>query len=649
MADMNALVHIKDENGNVNNIFPATKIENVEGLQTALNTKANSADVTSGLAGKVDKETGKGLSTNDYTTTEKNKLAGIEAQANKTVVDDALSSSSENPVQNKVINTAIAGKADASTVTALAETVNGKADSSTVATLTNRVSQAETDIDTQTARIDSIASLPSGSTSGDAELMDIRVKADGTTANSAGTAVREQIDAINAKNNEIVSFTTNNFFNGDFFYFGLNSTTHKIENDETHQKKSAVINCKANTTYSFIREVTDSGFGRIAVFTKSKNELANGDQPTQFFELGGISNYTFTTDSTAKSIALYTTYSGATPLIQAVEGEQDEFTVDSYEDTVNKYIPNMLDAYTKSETDSKINSIIDSRIPTTTERKVKWKKSGNAIDIYMPSKISNRYIHFSYQRVINQSINFDQWKVMDTDICDSSLDVLFNLYASSNNVEWEGVVKEYDTSDFIGGYHGDENNVYLSVMVDGKPIDTSDDYPISECEEIMIVNKSIVNRCDTPADELFTRYKISTWNKEKYTVRNRWITIADSVNLSLVYMTMFSLPIAKGQYDIASNGRYDDKYIIQSSTGEAVPESCLYNSSYAKTVEFWGGDFYGKCTAKYESYSEYICFCDRSQSNIFKGYWRLGYTGGPYKTYNKNDEINGISEYEFMF
>lgn len=56
---------------------------------------------------KVDKVSGKGLSTNDYTTAEKNKLSGIATGANKTIVDSALSSSSTNPVQNNVVTNAL--------------------------------------------------------------------------------------------------------------------------------------------------------------------------------------------------------------------------------------------------------------------------------------------------------------------------------------------------------------------------------------------------------------------------------------------------------------------------------------------------------------------------------------------------------------
>ena len=47
------------------------------------------------IGNKVDKETGKGLSTNDYTAAEKSKLSGIEAQANKTLIDDTLSNAGQ--------------------------------------------------------------------------------------------------------------------------------------------------------------------------------------------------------------------------------------------------------------------------------------------------------------------------------------------------------------------------------------------------------------------------------------------------------------------------------------------------------------------------------------------------------------------------
>ena len=41
------------------------------------------------------------------TATDKIKLNAIEAGANKTVIDSALSSTSTNPVQNKIVKTSI--------------------------------------------------------------------------------------------------------------------------------------------------------------------------------------------------------------------------------------------------------------------------------------------------------------------------------------------------------------------------------------------------------------------------------------------------------------------------------------------------------------------------------------------------------------
>lgn len=60
---------------------------------------------------KVDKVSGKALSTNDYTTDEKNKLAGIAAQANKTNIANNLTTSAAGSAldaqQGKVLKDAL--------------------------------------------------------------------------------------------------------------------------------------------------------------------------------------------------------------------------------------------------------------------------------------------------------------------------------------------------------------------------------------------------------------------------------------------------------------------------------------------------------------------------------------------------------------
>ena len=91
VSDRNAAILVETNRAkgaeSANTTAIANEVERATGVEETLN-----GNITQLQTQKVDKVEGKGLSTNDYTTPEKNKLAAIEAEANKYVLPAATAS-----------------------------------------------------------------------------------------------------------------------------------------------------------------------------------------------------------------------------------------------------------------------------------------------------------------------------------------------------------------------------------------------------------------------------------------------------------------------------------------------------------------------------------------------------------------------------
>lgn len=92
----------KSDNSTVTVDF--SDIASASSVVTALALKANKSYVDEELAKKVDKVEGKGLSTNDYTTAEKNKLAGVAAGAQVNVIESVSVNGAALTVTDKAVD-----------------------------------------------------------------------------------------------------------------------------------------------------------------------------------------------------------------------------------------------------------------------------------------------------------------------------------------------------------------------------------------------------------------------------------------------------------------------------------------------------------------------------------------------------------------
>ena len=174
--------------------------------------------------------------------------------------------------------------------------------------------------------------------------------------------------------------------------------------------------------------------------------------------------------------------------------------------------------------------------------RVLFSKTGEKMYIYLRSPYTEKYTRYEFRREVVASTNYDSWKIMDISICDSSLGVLYTTVVGA--CELEGAIKDPAAADFIGGWHGDEYLVKLTVLIDGAELDMSLDYPLTACESIQAVVESYLNRCET-TQKAFERTRINTWTEQGLEIHNRFVAV-ESFNIHRAATSMLAIAFKDG-------------------------------------------------------------------------------------------------------
>ena len=144
--------------------------------------------------------------------------------------------------------------------------------------LTTRMSAIETEQAVQDARMDTFTSLPEGSTSGNAELADIRVGADGTTYDTAGNAVRGQISGLKSDLDKLDDTVLDLALNVKLInapldingYVKISGSINTIQN----ARNTGYVRVNANCKVAYRTTISEAGY-EIAFFDNDKNLLAD--------------------------------------------------------------------------------------------------------------------------------------------------------------------------------------------------------------------------------------------------------------------------------------------------------------------------------------------------------------------------------------
>ena len=457
------------------------------------------------------------------------------------------------------------------------------------------------------ARIDNIASLAEGSTTGDAELMDIRVGANGVTYPTAGDAVRGQIQSLQSKVFAPATLITEEVSASDFtamdgYVLGSDGVPTASANYITFYKE---FDFDADVWFTASEKTPFTSFlatstSKNGVYTSRKRYIQNTEDtlPTE------NDPYNITVGTTLYISVYKNQYSvGGYPKFQ--EKHEGNYTFNSAVLLAESQIDQVKNSCKKPL----LKYINGSGSDSSTER----------VEIFIPTAIG--YVLYQFVHTIKADTNANVWRMAYAMAYD---DTLTKRYDITTQGEWECALHLKDRNDFSGGYaHGDEVMTDVAFWLDGKKVDITSYTDYTDFNELIITETSTLYDPDDHVTVIAIHGSRHIFNADGLTIQQTidW-NVTDT--LTACYLAMF--PPAKAVTNAYySNKDYAVKNILTYPIIESkVTKSVIFSQADGVTAEFSINDYPEGYTG-----GDLFLIHDNGGGAYNKCYYAVSYTGTP--------------------
>lgn len=441
------------------------------------------------------------------------------------------------------------------------------------------LNQLVEDVNTLDARLDEIIALPDGSTTADAELVDIRVGADGVTYPSAGDAVRGQYTQLKSDLNGIENALgkaepSNNLLNPNAFEEGYYSSGVWTESS-TYSTSDFIPVDNAENVY-------------IHFFNLNNGKMQDTAKTFQYL-------YWFDTEKNFASRTSYTT--GTT--VYAVPNNAAYVRVMQSTATIQNALENNKGYYVGTVDTTAWIPFNDGSVPNYVEIIQNINDRLDHISSVMPVvsfengvyTISTNKALYKFQKVTTPNENLDTWRLYDGYL--KKGDSQFNMW---HNSDAEGAIRISGETDYVSGYHGSEVMTAFHAFKDGVEITNETHIDATAFNSLIFYVESNVYHCyqdSAVADMIaFKRSKIIRFEGNKVTISNSYIA-QDNFTVTSARIALFQCYKSDGSTpvftDFSVNSDFkiyavEDVATIYPSPSSDMTEAIL-NTTYG-TINF---------------------------------------------------------------